>query len=646
MAGRKKVVARQDKTVEPRQEKKVAQRWAVIKEYPDRVVFGHKMFVDNEGNLDLSTVWKAKQTYPDKAIEIRDPANKRSWMARTDIWDKTGAQKPDIPGRLEKSKRWGLKTHPFDYPEHDPKAPSWVQEHARDVAADIAKRKEKARQIQHAKVTEKVVTPPTAVAEQKADKATKSKKGRSRKTLEDGLLDLRKKVYTSPAGRAYSNLVKAIRSFDKRVGRTGKKNVTALNAHRERLMTGYKGLRKDLYPEHRADFREWMKKRGLDSKSWHREMGRRVKEVRPRAYRSGEKFVKGKELRPYQYRASSGLVYNVSRARIQRHNDLVAKRKFKAELANLRKSMKQIGRQRAAIRKRERRAGYAKNRRAKIQSFFKQFYMTNIKGMKGFGSAPAKVLMKQNGMTERARGKTGAMKALTREQLYPKMGFSSKAPRSAPVDMRAVSGRLGLTDVHPDAGDLRWGGRRASMFATKTTVDYMGNAVDGRGVMLMIDVQDVLDRLTRKFPGAIHKAALAAGDVVGRKMLDIVEPYVPKDTGLMYSTAQTNIGQSASGMLSFEGGGLDDSQMYGVSISYNTPYAEIVYFDEDLRHGKEYNAKYGAGLRGEKETARWIEEAFKQERTSMASLLNDYAVAITSALESAGAGAMRVKTRR
>ena len=163
--------------------------------------------------------------------------------------------------------------------------------------------------------------------------------------------------------------------------------------------------------------------------------------------------------------------------------------------------------------------------------------------------------------------------------------------------------------------------------------------VEGRGIMFMIDASAVLERLTRAFPAAMQQAAVAAGDRIGRKMLDIVEPYVPKDTGLMYSTAQTNIGQSSSGMLSIDGESLGADQMYGVSISYNTPYAEIVYFDESKAHGKAYNEKHGAGLRGEKETARWIEEAFKREGMSMSSLLNDYAEAITVALNAAGAGA-------
>ena len=114
----------------------------------------------------------------------------------------------------------------------------------------------------------------------------------------------------------------------------------------------------------------------------------------------------------------------------------------------------------------------------------------------------------------------------------------------------------------------------------------------------------------------------------------------------MYTTAQTNVGQTAGGLVDIDGAeAYPSSQMFGVSISYNTPYAEDVYFDESKLHGAAYNREYGTSEKGEKETARWIEAAFQDRAASVQGLLGDYARIVTASLESAGLRQVGFRTK-
>lgn len=178
--------------------------------------------------------------------------------------------------------------------------------------------------------------------------------------------------------------------------------------------------------------------------------------------------------------------------------------------------------------------------------------------------------------------------------------------------------------------------------------DFKGK---GRGVLMAmqlrglitIDGKEVTNRIINQFTPAIKKGIVSASNVVGRKILDIIEPYVPKDRGYMYQSATVNADQaagdamSAGGMMSMaDGAAFPESERLGVSFSYNTPYAEMVYFDETKAHGAEYNAKHGVQEKGEKETARWIEVALQKEELRLRSLLGDYALSVTTALNGAG----------
>ena len=270
------------------------------------------------------------------------------------------------------------------------------------------------------------------------------------------------------------------------------------------------------------------------------------------------------------------------------------------------------------------------------------------------GGSTSKVKKAQFGAAVKRRGgnisKTTALRnaptAISRNILYPKMNHSGKTSLKAPVSLKPVSGKMTLTKQHPNIV-MPLGMGHAKLFSTDKTISSPTFREKGAGLfmsnnllsMVRLDLYTdfVLGNLRTSFPAAVKAGLVSAADKVGRKMLDIVEPYVPKDTGLLYTTARTNIDQSAQGFISAaQGVAYSDFEMFGVSISYNAPYAEIVYFNMEHAHGSAYNEKHNVVEKGEKETARWIEVAFGEEVTQLRALLDIYAKHVTSAMNQAG----------
>lgn len=282
----------------------------------------------------------------------------------------------------------------------------------------------------------------------------------------------------------------------------------------------------------------------------------------------------------------------------------------------------------------ERRAAMAARRMAAPAAAFD----AKLRGLANFGKAPLKMAMAEAGLSGRAPGKKAAMSKLTRVEMYPAMNRGTAAPFSASARGRQnLFTPEALMDAEGNRIPQMRGSRRGTIFSTSNTLATKKFPGGGSGIFFRIDARGVIANLTQRYPAAIRQAAIAASDRIGRKMLDIVEPYVPKDTGLLYSSGQTNVEMTAGGMVGMEDAtAYPESQMFGVSISYNAPYAEIVYFDETKRHGAEYNRHYGTSEKGEKETARWIEIAFQKERGALSGLIAEYAGAITSALNSVG----------
>jgi hypothetical protein len=187
---------------------------------------------------------------------------------------------------------------------------------------------------------------------------------------------------------------------------------------------------------------------------------------------------------------------------------------------------------------------------------------------------------------------------------------------------------------------------RGDLFSTDKTLKVPGRTMKGTknpsGIMMgmnmhariIINATKTMSQLHTTFPMAVKRGIVAASDLVGRRMLDIIEPYVPKDRGYLYQSAKSNADQGHKGMISFANGvAFPGSETYGVTISYNTPYAEIVYFGGD-RHGAVYNAAHGVQEKGELETARWIEVAMSQKPMEFRNLLSIYANHVTAALNS------------
>ena len=128
--------------------------------------------------------------------------------------------------------------------------------------------------------------------------------------------------------------------------------------------------------------------------------------------------------------------------------------------------------------------------------------------------------------------------------------------------------------------------------------------------MFVVDEHQLVANLYSRIPQAIVAELKRINPLISKKLLDLIEPYVPKDTGQLYQSARETSSLLASKGVKF--GRTAPNSAFTVSISYNTPYAEIVYYDPTKAHGAEYNAKHGGNFRGEKECYRWIEKALSE----------------------------------
>jgi hypothetical protein len=238
------------------------------------------------------------------------------------------------------------------------------------------------------------------------------------------------------------------------------------------------------------------------------------------------------------------------------------------------------------------------------------------------------------------------------ENRFPAMRHSSPNPTKPTLITDAMHKKLAggkqkvtrLTGVSDFKSVARQFGAKPELYSTHKTMPVPGRSfgTQGRGLMMGMDLlakitingERVIANATTVIPRQIKKAIIGASDHVGRKMLDIIEPYVPKCDGYMYMSARTETDRTSRGMVSFANNvAFSESENMGVTISYNTPYAEMVYFDESKRHGKEYNQHYKVQEKGEKETARWIERAMEAEPMAFRGLLDIYVAHINTSLQ-------------
>ena len=361
--------------------------------------------------------------------------------------------------------------------------------------------------------------------------------------------------------------------------------------------------------------------------------------ARAQAQKDREKRQKARQNERKKEKARREREKEVRRRRSERnrkaHDRLSWKRKQQRRLAAFREQLKKDRFSFRQFRSRSRRYGKAPLRLIVPKDRFKRLSRGAVASKYGLGLKPKTV-------SERAKT------IFPRAVLYPAMRHSSGSPLAPPVSLRSVD-RLKLVAQHPGS-TLAGGIGNIGLFGTDKTVTHkFANKFTGtpRGLFMSYSLNNLVDidanigqvmaNLTGRFPKAVKDAIVGASDRIGRKMLDIVEPYVPKDTGLLYSTSQTNVDQMSRGWITAaEGIVFDDAECFGVSISYNAPYAEMVYFDTSKRHGEAYNEYHNVMTKGPKETARWIEVAFEKEVVSLRGLLSDYANVVTSALNKVG----------
>lgn len=558
-------------------------RAGFIEQGDSHVVLDRSKFVDKSGAWDKEALLGARQAYPDKELVFKDKSGVGVYLDRgsfstpgsgalTEEGRKRYTALPKV-GALAGSKLTGF----YDMPAHSAKENFFAAE---PKAVPLAQRPG----VEKIKVVKVVSPEETERAKKRAEKAS-----------------------------AAETRLKEISHHEQSKRAIAKLEASGIGSN----------LKKDLTLKKRVVARPKAAKEAAAKKAG---------KVRVPHPKRGEIWDGKKALGKNQYISSSRMVYYESRARMQTRG-VISKPKArpftaKALMAEARgniRAIKRYGTHRREETRRARKFESYKAVKASAAVGRAQAYKSKVQGLKGFGVKPLKMLMRDNGMTGNAPGKKAAMGSIGREQKYPARNLSAAGAFSA-----SASGAQTLSGVEQT---LQRSVRGGTMFATGKTLLTDKFPDGGSGVFFRIDADAVIANLVQKYPYALRQAAISAGDRIGRKMLDIVEPYVPKDTGLLYSSAETNVEQTAGGLAGMEGGeAYSSGEMYGVSISYNAPYAEMVYFDTSKLHGKAYNDEYGTAEKDERETARWIEKAFEAEKGALKGLLVDYASAITAAL--------------
>ena len=372
------------------------------------------------------------------------------------------------------------------------------------------------------------------------------------------------------------------------------------------------------------------------------QLDRRVKppKLRPSQYIDAKGVVRSSSIaRAKKYRAGGGMM---TRA-VQRKARAEITARLKAEKAALSKKLFDEHLKFSNARKTARQS-FINDRRRLQRAIGKAARMAPIKRImssvsSGYRSkAPLGMLMKGQLDTRLTRQ---AIRQAPRSVRYPAMQHAAhNRPAGAiAAALKPMGGGLRLDAAGVARPHTSFGSLNAMFRGFDTPMQGMvpfEHPLGPRGVSVHIDAERVIQNLSVNFPAAIKRALVANADRIGRKMLDIIEPYVPKDTGLLYSTATSLARMNADGSVSINGAmAYSGAEMYGVTVSYNAPYAELVYNDTSKLHGAAYNAKYGGSQKGEKETAEWIKVAMREEQAAFRSLFMEYSRAIDNAVSAA-----------
>lgn len=273
-----------------------------------------------------------------------------------------------------------------------------------------------------------------------------------------------------------------------------------------------------------------------------------------------------------------------------------------------------------------------KKARASAKRIRERAFLSGIRGASGYGKKPLNMLLKGKRLLP---GQKKLLEQLPHGKRYPAVGHRLSKPMPPPVSMRPLSGTIDLTSPYPMAEGRAFrpsyvSGQLATTTKTLKTDKFPEG---GRGVYFRMNAEQVINNLSRHYPKQLLAANKRIAPQIGRKLLDIIEPYVPKDTGLMYTTATETSGRTLSGDINLSSLGAMSGGSFGVAISYNTPYAEMVYYDTTKAHGEAYNIKHNTNIKGKKETARWIEVAFENEWVKTQKLMQEYARKMVDSLK-------------
>lgn len=675
---------RATKTVVPRSNKYVIPKGMIYSQTENFVII-ESSYLMKKGTFDFDPqkFQEAAKMFPGKVIAAR-VTQQNWWIDKATAFDASGNKHPGLEA-IQKAKmitlsyyNSGLSNPAKDSVERKQADKKQSETRRKDFKERSARAKERPEAIREAKRSIEAATRPAKPRSDSIKDVTEKQRVAALRETEKRLIkrtravsgnaSLQQRISRVYAEKFNEQILKGIKGLGKKQSKylvkpssTRKKIVDEIVGHAKKQAEAYvKGLRRGELPDRRLSPAARLIY-GTQDKFGRRIRGKYEK-LSARQYEMVEKDTGAKVIvYATKERVAARKKAQADReARAQQREALRAERERKRVESRARakenRRRRDVARS-AALRTMKRRSVTAKAKayakRVSALSGFKRVPLKmllagkpGIKGTRGnmtalqsYGTG-RQILSKKRGSSF-AESRSKGVRNIPRSTMYPPMRHSKGKPHPIIRRMlKPVSGRLTLENISEKMVPTKWFGGKGSMYAVSQTVAAPKPVVGGRGVLFAMgmpmkidfDTLVVMTNLTLKYPQAIKKAIVNASGTVGRKLLDIVEPYVPKDTGLLYSSATTNVDQTSGGMIDMiDNTAFPDTERYGVSISYNAPYAEIVYFGSHA-HGEEYNRKHGVMEKDSRETARWIEVAFEAQQITLNSLLDIYARHVTAGL--------------
>lgn len=674
---------RATKTVVPRSNKYVTQKGMIYSQTENFVVI-ESSYLMKKGTFDFDPqkFQEAAKKFPGKVIVAR-VTRQNWWVDKATAFDASGNKHPGLEA-IQEAKlitisyyNSGLSNPAKDSVERKQAGKKQSETRRKDFKERSARAKEKPEAIREAKRSiEAAAARPAKPRSDSIKDVTEKQRVAALRETEKRLIkrtravsdkaSLQKRISRVYAEKFNEQILKGIKGLGKKQSKylvkpssTRKKIVDEIVGHAKKQAEAYvKDLLRGELPDRRLSPAARLIY-GTQDKFGRRIRGKYEKPS-PRQYEIVEKDTGAKVI---VYATKERVA---ARKKAQANREARAQQREALRAERERKRVESRARAKESRRRRDvARSAALRNTKRRTVAAKATAYAKRVSALSGFGRVPLKMLLAGKPGIKGTRGNMTALQSygtgrqilskrsgssfaesrskgvrnIPRNTMYPPMRHSKGKPH--PIMMlKPVSGRLTLENISGKMTPTKWFGGKGSMYAVSQTVDAPKPVVGGRGVLFAMgmpmkidfDTLVVMTNLTLKYPQAIKKAIVNASGTVGRKLLDIVEPYVPKDTGLLYSSATTNVDQTSGGMIDMiDNTAFPDTERYGVSISYNAPYAEIVYFGSHA-HGEEYNRKHGVMEKDSRETARWIEVAFEAQQITLNSLLDIYARHVTAGL--------------